>query len=289
MRCSCSSASARPCSCRWSRSPDCECCACSRPGGLAAALLLAAARGSPDRVALGLTSGSAVSGLPAGWGGALGLAAAHGLDSAIGLVRNPPIAGPARLAALLLFALAGLGVGYVALGLTDDERGWLAGLFRRQPRERRAAPRATEIARRARHRRCAAEVAPDRRGRRTGQGPVGRAGASKAAGRRAAEPRARRQLPAADGRAARAAAEGGHDSRSTAPGSSATPACSNRCSRISTSAARSSRCARGRWSPCTSSSRRAASRRAGSSSSPTISPATCRRCRRGSRPFPAAA
>ena len=55
-------------------------------------------------VALGLTSGSAVSGLPAGWGGALGLAAAHGVDAAIGLIANPQIAGPARLAALLLFA-----------------------------------------------------------------------------------------------------------------------------------------------------------------------------------------
>src|SRR5205823_1836418 len=88
---------------------------------------------------------SAVSGLPAGWGGALGLAAAHGLDSAIGLIRNPSIAGPTRLAALLLFGLAGLAIGYVALGLNSDERGWLGGLFRRQPRERRAAPRRTEI------------------------------------------------------------------------------------------------------------------------------------------------
>src|SRR4029079_5796011 len=42
-------------------------------------------------VALGLTSGSAVSGLPAGWGGALGLAAAHGVDAAVGLIPNPSI------------------------------------------------------------------------------------------------------------------------------------------------------------------------------------------------------
>src|SRR5215208_7222908 len=33
-------------------------------------------------VALSLTSGSAVSGLPGGWGGAIGLAAAHGVDAA---------------------------------------------------------------------------------------------------------------------------------------------------------------------------------------------------------------
>jgi S-DNA-T family DNA segregation ATPase FtsK/SpoIIIE len=96
-------------------------------------------------VALGLTSGSSVSGLPAGWGGALGLAAAHGVDAGIGLISNPQIAGPARLAALLLFALSGLSIGFFALGLTADERGWVVGLFRSGPRERRAMPRKTEI------------------------------------------------------------------------------------------------------------------------------------------------
>ena len=109
-------------------------------------LLLAAIGAVLLGIALGLTSGSSVSGLPAGWGGALGLAAAHGVDAAVGLIPNPQIAGPARLAVLLLFGLAGLGVGYLALGLNEDERGWLGGLFRRQPRKRRAAPRKTEIA-----------------------------------------------------------------------------------------------------------------------------------------------
>ena len=96
-------------------------------------------------VALGLTSASAVSGLPAGWGGALGLAAAQGVDSAVGLIRNPSIAGPVRLTALLLFGLAGLIVGYFALGLRPEEKGWVASLFRREPRPRRIAPRSTEI------------------------------------------------------------------------------------------------------------------------------------------------
>jgi len=96
-------------------------------------------------IALSLTSGSAVSGLPAGWGGAIGLGAAHAVDAAIGLIRNPAIAGPVRFATLLLFALAGLVLGYFALGLSADERGAMAGWFRRQPRERRAAPRATQI------------------------------------------------------------------------------------------------------------------------------------------------
>ncbi|HEY6048521.1 MAG TPA: DNA translocase FtsK 4TM domain-containing protein [Sphingomicrobium sp.] len=96
-------------------------------------------------VALALTSGSAVSGLPGGWGGALGLAGAHGVDSGIALIRNPQIAGPARFAALLLFAIAGLIVGYFGFDLNEEERAWIGGLFRRRPRERRAAPRATEI------------------------------------------------------------------------------------------------------------------------------------------------
>jgi DNA segregation ATPase FtsK/SpoIIIE, S-DNA-T family len=95
--------------------------------------------------ALGLTSASAVSGLPGGWGGAFGLAAAHGLNSAFALIGNPQIEGPARLAALLLLALAGLTLGYFAMGLSPGERGWVGGLFRRQPRQRRAAPRATEL------------------------------------------------------------------------------------------------------------------------------------------------
>jgi S-DNA-T family DNA segregation ATPase FtsK/SpoIIIE len=115
-------------------------------GRIGRGLLLAAVGAVLIGVALSLTSGSAVSGLPAGWGGALGLAVAHALDTAIDLIRNPSIAGPTRLTALLLFALGGLAVGYVALGLNSDEKGWLGGLLRRTPRERRAAPRRTEIA-----------------------------------------------------------------------------------------------------------------------------------------------
>ncbi|MEO8453759.1 MAG: DNA translocase FtsK 4TM domain-containing protein, partial [Sphingomicrobium sp.] len=114
-------------------------------GRIGRSLLLAMIGAVLIGVALSLASESAVSGLPAGWGGALGLAVAHGVDAAIGLVRNPSIAGPTRLTALLLFALGGLATGYVALGLNSDEKGWFGGLLRRQPRERRAAPRRTEI------------------------------------------------------------------------------------------------------------------------------------------------
>ncbi len=108
-------------------------------------LLVAAIGAMLLGTALGLTSGSAVSGLPGGWGGAFGLAAAHGLNLAFALIGNPQIAGPARLATLLLLALAGLTLGYFALGLRAEEKGWATGIFRRQPRERRAKPRATEL------------------------------------------------------------------------------------------------------------------------------------------------
>jgi DNA segregation ATPase FtsK/SpoIIIE, S-DNA-T family len=114
-------------------------------GRIGRGLLLAAIGSVLIGTALGLTSTSSVSGLPAGWGGALGLAAAHAVASAIGLIPNPSVAGPVRLAVLLLLALAGLAVGYVALGLQPEEKGWLGGLLSRGPREPRPAPRRTEI------------------------------------------------------------------------------------------------------------------------------------------------
>ena len=115
------------------------------PGRLGRGMLLAALGAVLAGVALGLMSGSAVSGLPGGWGGALGLAGAHGVSAAVDLIPNPSIAGPVHLTVLLLFAVAALVLGYLALGLGDEERGWLAGLTRRRERARIAAPRATEI------------------------------------------------------------------------------------------------------------------------------------------------
>ena len=80
-------------------------------GRIGRGLLLAAAAALLLGIALGLTSASSVSGLPAGWGGAIGLAAAHGVDAALGLIANPQIAGPARFATLLLFGACRTGVG----------------------------------------------------------------------------------------------------------------------------------------------------------------------------------
>jgi S-DNA-T family DNA segregation ATPase FtsK/SpoIIIE len=114
-------------------------------GRVGRGLLLAAIGAVLLGIALGLTSASSVSGLPAGWGGALGLAAAHGVGAGIDLIPNPQIAGPVKLAALVIFGLAGLGVGYLALGLNEGESAWIGAILRRRPRERRAAPRKTEI------------------------------------------------------------------------------------------------------------------------------------------------
>ena len=77
-------------------------------GPLRRALLVAALGVALIGIALGLYAGSAVSGLPAGYGGALGLAGAYGVDSAVGLVGNPQVEGPLRLALMAILALGGL-------------------------------------------------------------------------------------------------------------------------------------------------------------------------------------
>ncbi|MCL6730937.1 FtsK/SpoIIIE family DNA translocase [Sphingomonas hankyongi] len=112
---------------------------------LGRALAVASAGALLLGIALSLTSASAVSGLPAGWGGAIGLGGAWAIDQAADLIENPSIAGPARLTVLLLFAIGGLLLGYVALGLRPDEKERMGGMLRRRPRERRAEPRATEL------------------------------------------------------------------------------------------------------------------------------------------------
>ena len=116
-------------------------------GRVVRALLVAGAGAILLGIALSLTSASAVSGLPGGWGGAIGLGAAYGVDSAIELIRNEAIAGPVRLVAIVIFALAGLFFGYIALGLQATEKAWMFGILRREPRPRvAAARRTTEIA-----------------------------------------------------------------------------------------------------------------------------------------------
>jgi len=204
-------------------------------GRVARGLLLAAIGAVLIGIALGLTSGSAVSGLPAGWGGAIGLGAAYAVDSGIDLIRNPSIAGPVRLMALLVFALAGLVLGYFALGLGADEKGWVTGWFRREPRERKAAPRATQIsddrpspAAPPRSRPAVAVAEPPR-----AILPAGRGQARKSSAQPSLALGDNYQLPTLD-LLARAPDRGMRG-------------CSNRCSRTSMFAATSSKCGPDRW------------------------------------------
>ncbi|HJS40032.1 MAG TPA: DNA translocase FtsK 4TM domain-containing protein, partial [Sphingomicrobium sp.] len=108
-------------------------------------------------IALAMVRGTAVSGLPAGWGGALGLAGAHGIDTGLHLIGDPNIQGPLRLAIMALVGLGGLIVAWFALALWPEEKGWLAGLFRRDP-DRPVRPRRTVEEREARE----SQAAPPR-------------------------------------------------------------------------------------------------------------------------------
>jgi S-DNA-T family DNA segregation ATPase FtsK/SpoIIIE len=107
------------------------------------ALLVAGAGAVLIGIALSLTNASSVSGLPGGWGGAIGLGAAYAVDSAIGLIQDEAIAGPVRLVALVIFGLAGLVLGYLALGLQATEKAWVGDVLKREPRPKTAAPRRT--------------------------------------------------------------------------------------------------------------------------------------------------
>ncbi len=113
------------------------------PGRTGRSLFFAAVAAIVFGIALSLTSGSAVSGLPSGWGGAVGLAAAGGLDAVIALIPDQRFVTPTRLALLVLFGAAGLVLAWFALSLNADEKAWVAGLFTRS-QSRKAAPRRTE-------------------------------------------------------------------------------------------------------------------------------------------------
>lgn len=94
-------------------------------------------------IALGLYAGSAVSGLPAGYGGALGLAGAYAVDAGVKLIGNPSIEGPLRLSLMAILALAGLAIGWLALGIRPEEKQWAAERLRRNPAAPVPRPRRT--------------------------------------------------------------------------------------------------------------------------------------------------
>ena len=94
-------------------------------------------------IALAMIRGTAVSGLPAGWGGALGLGGALGIDAGIDLIGDANIQGPVRMALMALFAVGGVLLAWFALGLREEEKGWIAALFHRDPERPVRPPRKT--------------------------------------------------------------------------------------------------------------------------------------------------
>jgi len=96
--------------------------------------------------AAGLLVGGAVVGLPAGWGGAIGLALADLAQWGLSAIGNPAIVQPFRVALMALATAGGLALCLIGLGLTVEERRWIAS--RRLPvpsgREVSSAPEEPE-------------------------------------------------------------------------------------------------------------------------------------------------
>ena len=112
-------------------------------GRLGRALLLGALGIILVGLALAMVRGTAVSGLPAGWGGAAGLALAGAVDAAVALIGDANVRGPLRMALMALFAVGGLLIAWLALGLRPEEKAWIAGFFRRDPDRPARPPRRT--------------------------------------------------------------------------------------------------------------------------------------------------
>jgi DNA segregation ATPase FtsK/SpoIIIE, S-DNA-T family len=76
--------------------------------------------------AAGLFAGGAVNGLVAGWGGAIGLGIASLIQLALGAMGDPSVTEPFRIAILAIAAAIGLILCLASLGLSAEEREWLA-------------------------------------------------------------------------------------------------------------------------------------------------------------------
>ncbi|HEX8365660.1 MAG TPA: DNA translocase FtsK 4TM domain-containing protein [Allosphingosinicella sp.] len=83
--------------------------------------------------AAALLIGGAINGLPAGWGGIAGLSLAALIERGLAAIGEPEIVEPFRIVVTVLLALAGVVLCWIGLGLSREERQWLA--------ERRAALR----------------------------------------------------------------------------------------------------------------------------------------------------
>ena len=84
---------------------------------------------------LALFRGGSVAGLPAGFGGSLGLSGAALVQMGVDQIGDPAIRNGARLGAAMAFAIAGLSLWIWGLGLVSDERDWLLrrGIYARRP------------------------------------------------------------------------------------------------------------------------------------------------------------
>ena len=199
------------------------------PGRLGRALLISMLGMVLVGIAAGMMSGSAVSGLPAGWGGVLGLGGAKGVDSLISLIGNDGVEGPLRVATLSILALAGLVVAYLALALRPEERGWMSGLFARDP-DKIVKPKRRTVAERDDPDFGGAAARPAKRlGQRAGLShrACSEGRAAQGQGRRCCpdQPGIGRQLPAAAARAADPAAAGRQEAgRSRGTGAQRAPA-----------------------------------------------------------------
>ena len=105
------------------------------PGRWVRALLLSLLGISLLGIAAGILVGGAINGLPAGWGGAIGLSVANLASAAIGAIGRPEVETWVRWIAIGLFVLGGLGLCYYALGLRAEERYWLQSLRQREREE----------------------------------------------------------------------------------------------------------------------------------------------------------
>jgi S-DNA-T family DNA segregation ATPase FtsK/SpoIIIE len=76
--------------------------------------------------AAGLFAGGAVNGLVAGWGGAIGLGIASLIELALGAMGDASVTEPFRIAILAIAAAIGLVLCLASLGLTAEEKSWLA-------------------------------------------------------------------------------------------------------------------------------------------------------------------
>ena len=98
----------------------------AEPGRWLRALLLTLAGVALIGLAAGLFAGGALWGLPAGWGGGIGLGLAKIVEAGLGLLGDQSIITPFRIAIVAIAAVAGLALAILGLGLTAEERRWIA-------------------------------------------------------------------------------------------------------------------------------------------------------------------